>query len=72
MANNLAIGDPRDTINNWKKLGFNDPKCHLFPFLEVFQSNSSNYTKDVVVFFDGLYKYVEQFVREKKLKHIEK
>ena len=19
MANNLAIGDPRDTINNWKK-----------------------------------------------------
>ena len=36
MANNLAIGDPRDTINNWKKLGFNDPKCHLFPFLEVF------------------------------------
>ena len=51
--------------------------------MEVFLSNSSNYTKDVVVFFDGLYKRINggislnlftetlQKVKEKKQKAIE-
>jgi len=34
--------------------------------LEVFLSNSSNYTKDVVVFFDGLYKQKENLEKQRE------
>ena len=38
--------------------------------MEVFLSNSSNYTKDVVVFFDGLYKFIKELKSKKEVKNI--